>query len=197
MTTGRLGVFPGSFNPPTVAHLAIARAAIGQFALARLDLAVSRVALAKEEVVVPSLDDRLQVLRAVVDGEPGLGLVVTDEQLLADIAAGYDVVVMGADKWHQIQDLDFYGGSTSTRDQVLARLPAAAVVDRPPFSTPPALRLAVDADVAGVSSTGARNGARNLMLPAALDFDERTGAWTDPERYRRWKAGRGGDAGRG
>ena len=34
----------------------------------------------------------------------------TPQSLLADIADGYDVVVLGADKWHQVLDPDWYGG---------------------------------------------------------------------------------------
>ena len=37
----------------------------------------------------------------------------TDEQLIADLAEGYDVCVIGADKWHQLHDLTFYGGVRS------------------------------------------------------------------------------------
>ena len=44
----RVGVFPGSFDPLTTAHLAIADAAIVACGLDRLDLVISRAALAKE-----------------------------------------------------------------------------------------------------------------------------------------------------
>ncbi|WP_419919708.1 hypothetical protein [Candidatus Poriferisocius sp.] len=52
--TKRIGVYPGSFNPPTIGHLAIARAAPAQQGLDRVDLAVSRVALGKELVARPA-----------------------------------------------------------------------------------------------------------------------------------------------
>ena len=55
----RRGVYPGSFNPPTIAHLAIAQAARDQCGLDRVDLVVSRVALAKEDVRDPPFDDRI------------------------------------------------------------------------------------------------------------------------------------------
>jgi len=42
----RVGVFPGSFDPLTTAHLAIADAAIEACELHRLDLVISRAALA-------------------------------------------------------------------------------------------------------------------------------------------------------
>src|SRR5262245_54034142 len=44
----RIGVFPGSFDPLTTAHLAIADAAIEVCGLDRLDLTISHAALAKE-----------------------------------------------------------------------------------------------------------------------------------------------------
>ncbi|MBO0731843.1 MAG: hypothetical protein J2P57_21470 [Acidimicrobiaceae bacterium] len=49
-----VGAYPGSFNPPTVAHLAIADAARRVMGLERVDFVVSRVALGKEDVAVPS-----------------------------------------------------------------------------------------------------------------------------------------------
>jgi hypothetical protein len=39
---------------------------------------------------------------------------------------------------------------------------------------------------AGVSSTRARSGEIDLMLPAAREFADRTGAWIDPGRYDQW-----------
>ena len=52
----RVGVYPGSFNPPTTAHLAIADAARAQRGLSRIDLVISRVALAKEGVEHPRFE---------------------------------------------------------------------------------------------------------------------------------------------
>ncbi len=186
----RVGVFPGSFNPVTVAHLAVAEAAIEQCRLDRLDLVLSRVALGKEEVTRPRFEDRVTVLEAVAATHPRLGVRVTDARLLVDIAAGYDVLVVGADKWQQLHDPAWYGGSEQERDAALARLCEVAVAPRPPFASPPPLTLRVEAEHGKISSTHARSGRREWMAPAAADFDERTGAWTEPERYDEWLAAR-------
>ena len=45
---GARGVYPGSFDPLTIAHLAIAEAAVHEAPLDHLDLALSRSALGKE-----------------------------------------------------------------------------------------------------------------------------------------------------
>lgn len=186
----RIGAYPGSFNPLTVAHLAIAEAARDQCHLDRVDLVVSRVALAKEHVRLPTLEHRLAVLERAAAVRPWLGLVVSDAQLVADLAEGYDVVVLGADKWAQVRDARFYGGSPSRRDQVLARLPPVAVVPRPPQSVaePGTLMLVVEGTM-GVSSTGARSGRTAWMATEAAAFDAESGAWTDPGRYRHWLSG--------
>jgi nicotinic acid mononucleotide adenylyltransferase len=144
----------------TVAHLAIADAARTQCRLDRLDLAVSRVALVKEEGHHHSLEDRVAALEALRRGRPWLGVTVTDKQLLADIAEGYDVVVMGADKWAQIHDPAFYGGAETARDEALARLPEVVVARRPPAPVPDkgAVVLHLPADLSEVSSTAVRDG---------------------------------------
>jgi nicotinic acid mononucleotide adenylyltransferase len=182
-----VGAYPGSFNPPTVAHLAIAEAALRALGLRRIDFVVSRVALGKEQVAVPSLADRVAVLEAVASSRPWLGVQVTDEQLLADVAAGYDALVLGADKWAQVVDDSWYE-SPVARDEALRRLPPVLVVPRPPFplpvQNPP--RVSVldlgDAHV-DVSSTKARGGRSEWMLPEAARFDAGTGAWSNPTRY--------------
>ena len=153
--TGR-GIFPGSFDPPTVAHVAIADAAVALAGLERLDLAVSRVALGKEDRALAG--ERLRRLERLAATRPWLGVVVTDEQLVADIAAGYDVVVMGADKWSQVRDPRWYG-SVDERDAALARLPRVLVVPRAGFTVEGAELLEVDEALAAVSSSAVRDGA--------------------------------------
>jgi len=180
----RRGAFPGSFNPLTVGHLAVAEAARAQCALNTVDLIVSRVALGKEGVERPRLEDRVSVLEAAAAARPWLGVVVTDHQLVADATEGYDVVVMGADKWAQVVDPAFYGGAAQARDAALARLPAVVVAPRPPFEVPG------DVDALDVtheaSSTAVRDGRSDWMAPEAAEFDRVSGAWTDPERYAAW-----------
>ena len=194
-----VGAYPGSFNPPTVAHLAVADAARRRCGLVRVDLVVSRVALGKEGVERPRLEDRLGVLAAVAATRPWLGVAVTDARLLADVAEGYDVVVLGADKWAQVVDPAWYGGSEEARDAAVARLARVAVAPRPPFPLPRGAGITV-LDVEGahaeVSSTAVRAGRGEWMAPEAAAFDARTGAWSDPARYEAWLAA-GGPAGPG
>ena len=125
----RIGCYPGSFDPPTVAHLAVADAARRAASLDRVDLVVSRAALGKTAPSAPALAERLTVLGRVVERRPWLRVVVSDRRLLADLAEGYDAVVMGADKWRQIQDVAWYD-SPEARDAALARLPPVLVAPR-------------------------------------------------------------------
>ena len=115
------GVFPGTFNPPTIGHLAICEAAITRHGLTRLDLVVSRDPLAKEVQRRPSLEERIEVIEASTEHLGIVRVVVTELRLIADIAHGYDVVVMGADKWRQVNDPVFYE-SEQHRAEALGRL---------------------------------------------------------------------------
>jgi len=172
-----VAAYPGSFNPPTVAHLAVADAARVHLGLDRIDLVVSRRALAKEHVEHPPWDHRLRVVREVVASRPWLGLVVTEHQLLVDIARGYDVLVVGADKYHQIHEPRWYP-SDADRARALAGLPRLAVAPRPPWATPPELALPLDVAYRAVSSTLARAGRRDLMAFEAARLDAATGLWS-------------------
>lgn len=152
-----------------------------------MDLSVSLSALAKEHVVHPRFDHRIEVLNRAVADNPWLSVITTDRQLLVDIAAGYDVLIIGADKWHQIQDPVWYGGDPVARDRAMDVLPTVAVAPREGLATPPEVTLSVDQHLTdGVSSTAARDGALHLMVPAAREFARRTGAWIDPDRYDQW-----------
>jgi Cytidylyltransferase-like len=183
----RVGAYPGTFDPPTVAHLAIAEAAWRQGGLDRVDLVLSRSPLGKDPAV-PSFEHRVHVLHRVAASRPWLGVAVTDKRLITDVAAGYDAVIMGTDKWIQVCDPAWYGGLLEARDAALARLPPLLIVPRPGLEHIPArpenaLRLVVDESNAEVSSTLARAGRRDWMAPEAAAFDEATGAWSQPDRY--------------
>ena len=191
----RVGVYPGSFNPPTIAHLAIAAAAREQRSLDRVVLAVSRSPINKEHIDRPLFEHRIDVLRAEAGRHRWLDVDITDARLLVDIARGYDVLVMGADKWAQVNDPEYYGDDPAARDAALAALPALAIAPRPPFPVPPEHSLIVDAAHVFVSSSEARAGSTEWMAPAARAFDRRTGAWSDPARYEEWL--RDSDADRG
>lgn len=165
-----VGVYPGSFNPPTVAHLAIAEAAVRQCGLDRVDCSLSTVTLGKEaDAALAELGGRVNALERLARSRPWLGVRVTDAQLLADIAEGYDVVVLGADKWNQLLDPSWYGG-VDARDAALARLPRLAVAPRPPHPLDDLERFDVvlldtDPDHHDVSATGARDGRADWIAP--------------------------------
>ncbi len=159
----KTGVYPGSFDPLTVAHLAIAEAAVRAAALDRLDLALSSVALGKDHGAHTSTDARAAAIRRAARARPWLGVRITDAQLIVDIAAGYDVVVMGADKWAQVHNPAWYGGDVAARDTALASLPRVLVAPRPGFDVEGAESLDIHPDHAHVSSTRARAGEHHLI----------------------------------
>ena len=166
-----VGCYPGSFNPPTIAHLAVADAARRHAGLDRVDLVLSREALGKPVAGVPPVEHRRAVLVAVAASRPWLGVVVTGARLIADIAAGYDAVVLGADKWAQVLDPAWYAGSTAARDAAVAALPRVLVAPRD-GDRPEGVELVDVADHLGsVSATAVRTGvpdAAAWMLPEAV-----------------------------
>lgn len=187
----RVGVYPGSFNPPTIAHLAIAGAAREQRALDRVVFALSRSPINKEHIDRPLFEHRVEVMRDVCAHHRWIDVEVTDARLLVEIADGYDVLVMGADKWAQVIDAAYYDDDPVARDAAVAALPTLAIAPRPPFAVPPEHSLIVDAAFVAVSSSDARDGCFEWMAPAARAFDRRTGAWSDPARYEEWLRTRG------
>jgi hypothetical protein len=110
------------------------------------------------------------VLAAVAATRPWLGVAITDARLIADVAAGYDAVIMGADKWAQVLDPQWYGGSVAARDAALARLPRVLVAPRAGQRPPGVELLDVPEHLAEVSASAVRSGgphARGWALPEA------------------------------
>jgi hypothetical protein len=168
------GVYPGSFNPPTVAHLAIAEAAVQQCRLDRVDLVISVDALGKDDADLLPIEQRVSMLEAAGARRPWLGVRTTHQRLIADIAEGYDLIVVGADKWAQVLDPAWYGGSVAERDRAVARLPRVAVAPRAghrvavhPACTP--VILDVHEDHHHVSASAVRAGERRWLLPEAAE----------------------------
>lgn len=167
----RRGAYPGTFNPPTVAHLAIARAAVEQCDLDVVELVVSTEPLGKHgDPELRPLDERLAMLERVAAPYDWLAVRATDAQLIADIAAGYEVLVLGADKWAQVMDAGWYGSAVA-RDEAVARLPTIAIAPRPPHPVPAddvrCVVLDLDPSHHGVSATAVRRGERRWLAPGA------------------------------
>jgi nicotinic acid mononucleotide adenylyltransferase/predicted RNA-binding protein with PIN domain len=158
------GVYPGSFDPLTIAHVAIAEAAVRAAALDQIDLAISRRTLGKEDGAHSSTEQRLTAIAQTARTRPWLRGVVTDASLVADIARDYDVVVMGADKWVQVNDPEWYD-DPEARDAALASLPRVLVIPRPGYASDGVEVLTIDPAHADVSSTRARAGEHHLRPP--------------------------------
>jgi nicotinate (nicotinamide) nucleotide adenylyltransferase len=81
----RLGILPGAFNPPTKAHLALARAA------QHLDQVIFVLPreLPHKRYSGVSFDERLSLLLDAVDGEPRFGVAASEGGLFIEIAGEF------------------------------------------------------------------------------------------------------------
>ena len=68
--SGRVGIFGGSFNPPHVAHLIIAETICEQFGLDYILWIPSRQNPLKQPLELASADERLEMTRLAVAGNP-------------------------------------------------------------------------------------------------------------------------------
>ena len=155
--------YPGTFHPPTVAHLAVAHAAIEQLGIDRVVFVLSRHTLGKDDSILPAPVHRAQELKSLTEihGDR-FDVAISNHSLLVEIAGGFDWVIVGADKWHQINELRWYSNDRTQRDAAVAALPRVAIVPRPPFEVPersPARTVLHIAEHFGeVSSTAVRAG---------------------------------------
>ncbi len=111
----RLAVVSGAFHPPTLAHRALARAALRAGADAVL-FALGTVTLDKDESGL-ALAERLELLDALAADDDRLGIVVHNAGLYADQAVALRravphvrelVFVVGMDKLPQLLDPHYY-----------------------------------------------------------------------------------------
>lgn len=79
----RLGILPGTFNPLTIAHLALARAAMDR--VDEIVWVLPRI-LPHKEYTGANFAQRLDLLRAGVGGDPRYSIAVSDGGLFVEIA---------------------------------------------------------------------------------------------------------------
>ena len=113
----RIGILPGSFNPPTQAHLKLAARAQASFQLDHLLFTVSRVTIDKERIEGLGLEDRLLLLSLLVGSLGWTSLAVVNRGLYFEQARAFRRVlgplpriyfVVGMDKVIQIFDPRYY-----------------------------------------------------------------------------------------
>lgn len=206
-----LAVLPGAFNPPTRAHLALARSARDQ-GFDGVLLSLGSVTVDKQETGL-ALEDRLALLERVTEHEPGLGVVVVNRGLYAEQAeAIFSAIpgirdlafVAGMDKLPQILDPRYYADFEAALTALFARarllIAARGGEERDTFerllADPVAFRfreridwLELDPRWRDVSATSIRDalqrgGDVSEWLPAEVEEHLRaTGAFADPAAY--------------
>jgi len=164
--SGRLGLLPAAFNPPTFAHLALAQAAAEQHALAQVVL-VLPADLPHKDFDQVGFALRRELLVAAVQGAPGVTAAVCGGGLFHQIADEFQAfcgpvepaLIAGRDAAERIVSWN-YGTGPAIADQ-LARFEMLVAARRGAYSAPPELagrirRVAVDPRWDAVSSSGVR-----------------------------------------
>lgn len=211
---GRVGVLPGSFNPPTVAHLELARAARRRFDLDTVAFSLGSVIVDKERVEGLCREDRLLLLSLLTADDVRTAAVVVNRGLYSEQAPAFRACfgddadlwfIVGMDKVLQIFDPRYYEDRDAALDMLFAqvRLIAAnreawdagalrALLDRPE-NAPYRDRvqpLTLPPHLRNQSSSAVRRGAEagepagDAVSPAVREFIEATGAYREPYELR-------------
>lgn len=88
IATGRLGLLPAAFNPPTVAHVAIGDAAQARFALDQVAFVLCE-AMPHKRVRRPGPETRLRWLSAIARGRPDRAVTSCGAGLMIDIVEAF------------------------------------------------------------------------------------------------------------
>jgi nicotinate-nucleotide adenylyltransferase len=121
----RVGVLPSAFNPPTVAHLALADAAQRTAGLDQVVFALPEE-LPHKSFVGASPEQRIEMLKAALEDQPARGVVLTGGGLFIEIARelkdlhgpGAEIfLICGKDAAQRIAAWD-YGAGPAFADQL-------------------------------------------------------------------------------
>ncbi len=131
LSKGPLLLLPGAFNPPTMAHLALAEASLRAMPGAQLSFTLGTTTIDKEQIERATLLDRLLLLDQLARRVGNLGVMLTNRGLYVEQAAAARSAfpeltdlyfVVGYDKIEQIFDARYY----HDRDAALTALFALA-----------------------------------------------------------------------
>lgn len=123
----RIGILPGSFNPPTLAHVELAGQAKKSFQLDQVFFTISRVTIDKEKVQGLSLEDRLLLLSLIIQGWPWASIAAVNHGLYFEQAVALRSLlgnkpriyfIVGMDKVVQIFSHHYY----QDREEALKKL---------------------------------------------------------------------------
>ncbi|MCZ6449717.1 MAG: hypothetical protein O6918_02445 [Deltaproteobacteria bacterium] len=113
----RIGILSGSFNPPTLAHIELARRAKQTFKIDHILFTISRVTIDKERVEGLSLEDRLLLLSLIAEEEGSASVAAVNRGLYFEHALAFRSLlgthsriyfIVGMDKVIQIFDPRYY-----------------------------------------------------------------------------------------
>ncbi|MBZ5585535.1 MAG: hypothetical protein LAQ30_25720 [Acidobacteriia bacterium] len=158
----RLGIFPGAFNPLTVAHIALARAALASSV--EEVLFILPETFPHKPYAGASFQDRMEMLRVALAGEPAFSLAVSQGGLFAEIAAECRQVytgqvalsfLCGRDAAERFVNWD-YGASGIPRGFGLLVAAREGEYNPPPEFPAAVARLRAGAECIGVSATEVR-----------------------------------------
>ena len=206
---GRVGILPGSFNPPTIAHLELARAARRRFDLDHVVFSLSSAIVDKERLEGLCREDRLLLMRLLAQDRPWIAVAVVNRGLYSEQAPAFRAVfghaaglwfIVGMDKVLQIFDPKYYDDRDRALDALFAhvRLIAAnregwggedlrALLERPenfPYRDR-VEALALPIHLKDQSSSAVRRGVagawpwENALPRVAREFIAATGAFRD------------------
>lgn len=135
----RIGYFGGTFDPPHRAHLAVAQAALQQFALDHIEIAPTGRQPLKQQDAIAGYGDRLAMVRLLCNGFSSLNASCIDEPH-RDGSANYTVDVLRklaklGDELFSIVGADSFLDLHRWREpDELLRIANWIVVSRPGFS---------------------------------------------------------------
>ena len=167
----RLGILCGSFNPLTLAHVALAQHACRAFHLDQLLYTVAKVTVDKEEVTGMGLEDRLLLLLLHVEQHQRLGVALVNRGLYFEQAQAFQSLfdtrvglffIVGMDKLVQILAARYYQDREAALDQLFA-LTSLVVANRGDMA-----RQAFDALLQRPDNQPYRDAIHFLPLPGSV-----------------------------
>ena len=132
--TGRVGLLPATFNPPTTAHLALAEVAQRRFALDQVVYVLSE-AMPHKRIEWPGLAERLQWLSAIAEDRSDRAVSACSDGLVIDIVQAFRAelgtgceifVLAGRDAAERYASWDYGGGMPFAEQLRLYRLLVAS-----------------------------------------------------------------------